>query len=61
MLHRERDVELYHGLATFAEVTFVDVYHTQISTVVIEVYPWYFGFVTVIAELQISQTPQSSY
>ena len=38
---------LYHGLATFTEVTFVNVHHAQISTFVIEVYLWYIGFVLV--------------
>ena len=32
---------LYHGLATFTEVTFVNVHHVQMSTFVIEVYPWF--------------------
>ena len=35
---------LYHGLATFTEVTFVNVHHVQISTFVCL---WYIGFVTV--------------
>ena len=38
---------LYHGLATFTEVTFVNVHHAQMSTFVIEVYIWYIGFVLV--------------
>ena len=35
---------LYHGLATFTEVTFVNVHHAQMSTFVCL---WYIGFVTV--------------
>ena len=31
------DYTLYHGLATFTEVTFVDVHNAQMSTFVIEV------------------------
>ena len=38
---------LYHGLATFTEVTFVNVHPAQMSTFVIEVYLWYIGFVLV--------------
>ena len=38
---------LYHGLATFTEVTFVNVPHAQMSTFVIEVCLWYIGFVLV--------------
>ena len=38
---------LYHGLATFTEVTFVNVHHAQMSTLVIEVCLCYIGFVIV--------------
>ena len=38
---------LYHGLATFTDVTFVNVHQAQMSTFVIEVYIWYIGFVLV--------------
>ena len=37
-------ITLYHGLATFTEVTFVNVHHAQMSTFVCL---WYIGFVTV--------------
>ena len=39
---------LYNGLATFTEVTFVNVHHAQMPTFVIEVCLWYIGFVLVI-------------
>ena len=38
---------LYHGLATFTEVIFVNVHHAQMSTFVMEVCLWYIGFVTL--------------
>ena len=38
---------LYHGLATFTEVTFLDVHHARMSTFVIEVCLWCIGLVTV--------------
>ena len=38
---------LYHGLATFTEVTFVNVHHAQMSTLAIEVFLWYVSFVLV--------------
>ena len=36
---------LYHRLASFTEVTFVNAQHAQMSTSVIEVCLWYIGFV----------------
>ena len=35
---------LYHGLAIYTELTFVNVHHAQMSTFVIEVCLWYIGF-----------------
>ena len=37
----------YHGLAIYAEVTFLNVHHEQMSTFVIQVCLWYIGFVLV--------------
>lgn len=39
---------LYHSLAIYTEVTFVDVPHAQMSTFVIEVCLWYIVFVLVL-------------
>ena len=45
------DSSLYHGLATFTEVKFVNVHQAQMSTFVIEVCLWYIGFVLVFNSL----------
>ena len=42
-----KNFTLYHGLAIYTEVTFVNVHHAQMSTFVIEVCLWYIGFVLV--------------
>ena len=38
-------IPLYHSLAIYTEVTFVNVHHAQMSTFVIEVCLLYIGFV----------------
>ena len=38
---------LYHGLAIYTGVTFVNVHHTRMFTLVNKVCLWYFGFVLV--------------
>ena len=50
-IHQGEQYTLYHSLATFREVTFVNVHHAQMSTFVIEVCLWYIGFVVVFISL----------
>ena len=46
-MHELENYRLYHGLANFTEVPFVDVHHAHMSTFVLEVCLLYIGFVTV--------------
>ena len=55
----------YHGLVTFTEVTFVNIHYAQMSTLMIEMCPWYIVFVLVIENTgcgitSVSHTPNQA-